>query len=91
MALNSYQLDENGNLNVDYWGTRRELANGELEIAILRNRFEEVMKQGRFEDPKVVLEQFRKEGKLDYEKGRLTRKRKINAIETQVYVIKLKP
>ena len=86
-----FKCGKESNPNVDYWGTRRELANGELEIAILRNRFEEVMKQGRFEDPKVVLEQFRKEGKLDYEKGRLTRKRKINAIETQVYVIKLKP
>ena len=48
------------------------------------------MKEGKFEDTNVVLNQLKEEGKLDYEKGRLTRKRKINAIKTQVYVIKLK-
>ena len=47
-------------------------------------------KEGKFEDTNVVLNQLKEEGKLDYEKGRLTRKRKINAIKTQVYVIKLK-
>ena len=85
-----FKCGKEGNPNVDYWGTRRELANGELEIAILKNRFEEIMKQGKFEDKNVVLDQLKKEGKLDYEKGRLTRRRKINAIETQLYVIKLK-
>ena len=85
-----FKCGKEGTPNVDYWGTRRELANGELEIAILKNRFEEIMKQGKFEDKNVVLDQLKKEGKLDYEKGRLTRRRKINAIETQLYVIKLK-
>ena len=43
----------------------------------------------KFEDTKVVLEQLKKEGKLEYEAGRLTRKRKVNAIQTPVYVIRL--
>ena len=77
------------NTNVDYWGTRKELPNGELEVAILTNKFEEIMRKGKFEDTKVVLEQLKKEGKLEYEAGRLTRKRKVNAIQTPVYVIRL--
>lgn len=77
------------NTNVDYWGTRKELPNGELEVAILTNKFEEIMRKGKFEDTKVVLEQLKKDGKLEYEAGRLTRKRKVNAIQTPVYVIRL--
>ena len=77
------------NTNVDYLGTRKELPNGELEVAILTNKFEEIMRKGKFEDTKVVLEQLKKEGKLEYEAGRLTRKRKVNAIQTPVYVIRL--
>ena len=77
------------NTNVDYWGTRKELPNGELEVAILTNKFEEIMRKGKFEDTKVVLEQLKKECKLEYEAGRLTRKRKVNAIQTPVYVIRL--
>ena len=69
------------NTNVDYWGTRK--------VAILTNKFEEIMRKGKFEDTKVVLEQLKKEGKLEYEAGRLTRKRKVNAIQTPVYVIRL--
>ena len=38
------------NTNVDYWGTRKELPNGELEVAILTNKFEEIMRKGKFED-----------------------------------------
>ena len=85
-----FKSGKESNTNVDYWGTRKELSNGELEIAILKNKFEEIMEQGKFSDTKVVLDQLKKEGKLDYEGGRLTRKRKINAITTPVYVIKLK-
>ena len=85
-----FKSGKESNTNVDYWGTSKELSNGELEIAILKNKFEEIMEQGKFSDTKVVLDQLKKEGKLDYEGGRLTRKRKINAITTPVYVIKLK-
>ncbi|HBH3146738.1 TPA: DUF927 domain-containing protein [Clostridioides difficile] len=85
-----FKCGTESNSSVDYWGSRKELPNGELEIAILKNKFEEIMKQGKFEDTNVVLDQLKKEGKLDYEEGRLTRKRKINAITTPVYVIKLK-
>ena len=35
------------------------------------------------------IKQLKEEGKLDHENGRLTRKRKINAITTEVYVIRL--
>ena len=85
-----FKCGKDSNPNIDYWGSRRELPGGELEIAILSNKFEEIMKEGKFEDKNVVLDQLKKEGKLDYEEGRLSRKRKINAILTPVYVIKLK-
>lgn len=84
-----FKYGKETNTNVDYWGTRKELPNGELEVAILTNKFEEIMRKGKFEDTKVVLEQLKKEGKLEYEAGRLTRKRKVNAIQTPVYVIRL--
>ena len=85
-----FKCGKDGNPNVDYWGSRKELPGGELEITILSDRFEEIMKEGKFEDTNVVLNQLKEEGKLDYEEGRLSRKRKINAIATPVYVIKLK-
>lgn len=56
----SLNLEKETNTNVDYWGTRKELPNGELEVAILTNKFEEIMRKGKFEDTKVVLEQLRK-------------------------------
>ncbi|GIM33712.1 DUF927 domain-containing protein [Paraclostridium bifermentans] len=86
-----FKCGKESNPNVDYWGSRKELPNGDLEIAVLKQRFEDVMKQGGFEDTVVVLDQFKKDGMLDYEEGRLTRKRKINAVSTPVYVVILKP
>lgn len=86
-----FKCGKDSNSNVDYWGSRKELPNGDLEIAVLKQRFEGVMRQGGFEDTVVVLDQFKKEGMLDYEEGRLTRKRKINAVSTPVYVVILKP
>ena len=80
-----------GNTNTDYWGTIENLQDGSIEVAILRNKFEDIMKQGNFEDVKVVIKRLKEEHKLDHEAGRDTRKRKINAIQTPVYVIKLKP
>ncbi|MDB0440333.1 hypothetical protein C4R89_12400 [Clostridioides difficile] len=79
------------NSNVDYWGTRKELPNGELEVAVIKHRFEEIMKLGKFDDVGVVLDQLKQQGQLDYEEGRLTRKRKINAAPIQVYVVRLRP
>lgn len=76
--------------NTDYWGKIKELPTGELEISILRNKFDEIMKKGKFEDPKIVIKELQRDGKLDYEKGRLTRKKKINTVKTEVYVIRLK-
>lgn len=86
-----FKCGKDSNPNVDYWGSRKELPNGDLEIAVLNNRFKEIMKQGGFEDTVVVLDQLKKDGMLDYEEGRLTRRRKINALPTPVYVVILKP
>lgn len=86
-----FKCSKDSNSNVDYWGSRKELSNGDLEIAVINHRFTEIMKQGGFEDTTVVLDQFKKEGILDYENGRLTRKRKINALQTPVYTVILKP
>ncbi len=85
-----FKSGNENNQNIDYWGTIKKLSDEEVEVAILRDKFNEIMKRGKFEDPKVVLKQLKEEGKLDYENGRLTRKRKINTITTEVYVIRLK-
>ena len=79
------------NTNTDYWGTIDQLKDGRIEVAILRNKFEDIMKQGNFEDTKIVIKRLKEEGKLDYEVGRDTRKRKINKIQTPVYVIRIRP
>lgn len=55
-----FKCGKDSNQNTDYWGSRRELPNGDLEIAVLNNKFKEIMKQGGFEDTGVVLDQLKK-------------------------------
>lgn len=78
-----------GNTNTDYWGTIKYTSDVEIEVSILKNKFKDIMKQGNFEDASIVIKKFKDEGKLDYDKDRDTRKRKINKVETPVYVIRL--
>lgn len=61
-----------------------------LEFEILPSKFEEIVKEGGFEESKVVLKELKKSGYLDCEKDRYTRKRKTQAgIITSVVVVKI--
>lgn len=60
------------------------------ELEIVPMQFEKIIKEGGFEDEKVVLKELKKNGYLDHEKDRNTRKRKVNSeMKTNVYVIKI--
>ena len=59
------------------------------EISIIKNCFNELMKQGGFEDPGTILRGWKKMGFLDTEKDKLYRKRRVdpNGTAVHVYVI----
>lgn len=80
MRINTIR-DYIGNIkNKDRW----------TELEILPTKFEEIVKEGGFEDSKVVLKELKKSGYLDCENDRYTRKRKTQAgIITQLVVIKI--
>lgn len=61
-----------------------------LEFEILPEKFKEIVKDGGFEDDKVVLKELKKSGYLDCEKDRYTRKRETQAgIKIPLIVIKI--
>lgn len=61
-----------------------------LEFEILPEKFKEIVKEGGFEDDKVVLKELKKSGYLECEKDRYTRKRKTQAgIKIPLIVIKI--
>jgi len=74
----------------EHWGMLRHNRRGQLkEIVILVGKFKEIMKAGGFEDPEVILGDWRKRGWLSCDKGKFTRKRVIaTGEETRTYVIK---
>lgn len=61
-----------------------------LEFEILPEKFKEIVKEGGFEDDKVVLKELKKSGYLECEKDRFTRKRETQAgIKIPLIVIKI--
>ena len=61
------------------------------ELVITPIAFEKILKEGGFEDTNVVLKEFKKNGTLNCESDRFTRKRQLEkGITTNVYVINLK-
>lgn len=70
--------------------SRSEFA--EDEICIYPFIFKKIMKEGGFEDTSIILKEWKKNGILDAENDRYTRKRKINSngVVVKVYVIKIK-
>ena len=81
------KLTERSNLS---WGDC-EFKNGKLKVYILPTIFERLMKEGQFEDTKIILKSWKQKGLLDCESDRLTRKRKLNStIPVIVYCIRIK-
>lgn len=73
----------------DYIGNIKRKDNY-LEFEILQEKFKEIVKEGGFEDDKVVLKELKKSGYLECEKDRYTRKRKTQAgIKIPLIVIKI--
>ena len=73
----------------DYIGNIKR-KKGYLEVEVLQSKFEEIVKEGGFEDAKVVLKELKKSGYLECESDRYTRKRKTQAgITVQLIVIRI--
>lgn len=61
-----------------------------IELEMTPNKFEVMLKEGGFEDKKVVLKELKKKGILDCDKDRYTRKRLgFGSISTSMIVVKL--
>lgn len=71
-------------------GLKKEKCSTTITITI--SSFNNILQQGGFQDPKIILKQWKSTGILDCEKDRYTRKRKISSIGSaiDVYVIKIK-
>lgn len=80
---------DNSSESTDYWGTIDNLDEDRIEVAILKSKFEELISTSAFEDSNVILNEWKKNGILNHEEGRYTRKRKINKINSTVYVVTL--
>ena len=73
----------------DYIGNIKR-KNGYLEVEVLPSKFKEIVKEGGFEDDKVVLKELKKSGYLECESDRYTRKRETQAgIKIPLIVIKI--
>ncbi|MEY8001922.1 DUF927 domain-containing protein [Clostridium sp. Mt-5] len=84
--------DDSKNTSYEIMGKINILDNEKYnEICIPVNLFKKIMKDGGFEDHKIVLKKWKKSGILDCESDRYTRKRKLfkNGGYISVYVIKI--
>lgn len=85
---------QNGNFSVNYdvWGnTYTNPDKTEMEIRVIKSEFEKILKEGGLQDPKIILKSWKEKNLLNYEKGRNTRKVKLesNGPVTLVYCIKV--
>lgn len=74
----NFSIGQQGPKGFEQWGKLFRDDNGQLvEVAILPEKFRELMKDNGFEDANIILKEWRKRGWLKCDKGRLTRKREI--------------
>ncbi|SNT19311.1 Uncharcterized protein, DUF927 family [Anaerovirgula multivorans] len=76
----------------EIWGVISSNKAKEKEINIIPIAFEKLLSEGGFSEPKIILKKWKERGWLDFEDGRLTRKRKITKSAVRpipVYVIKV--
>lgn len=86
---NKFQFERDGTVPATFWG-RVTRKSDHLEVAMLKEQFDEMIKAGGYEDSGVVLKELKQDGKLNHEKDRNTRSRKTPlGIEVDMYVIKL--
>ena len=64
----------------------KKYSNG--EVAVLKEKVDEWLTEAKFNHPQQIMKELKDRGILDAEKGRNTRKRKLNDQEVNVYVFK---
>lgn len=91
-SLEAIYDDDVKNPSNDIMGKINVLINKNYnEICIYPNLFKKVMKDGGFEDTKIILKSWKEQGILDCESDRYTRKRRLieNGGAIPIYVIKV--
>lgn len=84
------KFSNNASSSVDVLGTITEV-NDCVEVQMNKISFEEMLKQGGYEDKNIVLKELKEGGFLNCEKDRYTRTRKNNlGYKTEVIVIRIK-
>lgn len=80
VSSNTTKFSKNKKIDTvrDYIGNIKR-KNGYLEVEVLPSKFKEIVKDGGFEDDKVVLKELKKSGYLECESDRYTRKRETQA------------
>lgn len=85
--INKFETDSN-KVRGEVWGYINKKEYVEVEINPLK--FEEILKEGGYEDKDVILKEFKRNGILDCDKDRYTRKRKHGDLgKVAMIVIKL--
>lgn len=90
--IRSDQSDNLKDVSYEIMGKINVLPNGKYnEMCIPVNLFKKIMKEGGFEDHKIILKKWKRNRLLDCESDRYTRKRKLfkDAGAVSVYVIKV--
>lgn len=73
------------------WGKVECQRDGSYNAFILPVIFADIMRRGNFDDPEIVLQNWRAKGMLEYEPGRLTRQKTIlPKWKDRVHVVKLR-
>lgn len=86
--INKFETDKN-KVRGELWGYINK-KKGYVEVEINPLKFEEMLKEGGYEDKDVVLKEFKKNGILDCDKDRYTRKRKHGSLgKISMIVIKI--
>ena len=62
----------------EHWGRLDRLQDGGRELSIIKSAFTQILTEGGFEEPRIILRRWKEEGKLNCEADRLTRKRKLS-------------
>lgn len=93
ITSHSIMSDQNGKRSFffDLWGaTHTDRTTNETEIYILTGEFDRILKEGGFQDSKIVLKLWKERNILNCEKDRYTRKRIIgeHGVPSKVYCIK---
>ncbi|MFT9078677.1 DUF927 domain-containing protein [Ethanoligenens sp.] len=74
----------------EIWGRIDRIHDGSFEVNVFPENFERIMRRGSFTSIKSILIKWKNNGRLSFEEGRITRKRKLipNGLQLPIYVAK---